>query len=320
MPGHADTELSLFSAYMDSGDEALRTPASGDHDLSWSRTVERELVHRVSVAEVLLTDVRACGGDRFEAAASWPRSHPTFPRGRDDRHSPLILLETMRQLGIYIPLKHYGVSTAGHFLIEDMSFTIDPAREPRADYGSSEITCRASAVNVRTGSGGVPRGMRLQVQFLADGVPFASAEGGARFVDAVEYAVFRARARETAGPAGSTRRPDHAALHVATPGDVVIGFDGDALVLDPADPRHPFLFDHGADHISGMALLEAARQAAALRSEGQLVRPLACQLRALRFTEHAPSALIECAVYTRTCVFRFRQGDGHTAVGVLRYG
>jgi 2-oxo-3-(phosphooxy)propyl 3-oxoalkanoate synthase len=39
----------------------------------------------------------------------------------------------------------------------------------------------------------------------------------------------------------------------------------------------------------------------------------------LRFTEHAPLARVECAVYARTSVFRFRQGGAHTAVGVLRY-
>ncbi len=319
MPGHADTELSLFSAYMDSGDGALRTPTFGGLALSWSRTVERELVHRVSVAEVLLTDVRASGDDRFEAAASWPRSHPTFPRGRDDRHSPLVLVETMRQLGIYIPLVHYGVSPKARFLIKDLTFGVDPATEPQAGYGSSEITCLVTAANVRTGPGGVARAMRLRVRFLADGVPFAYAEGSARFVDSTEYKVFRAGACDSVVP-GTAVRPDHTELAVATPYDVVISLDRDELLLDPADARHPFLFDHGADHVPGMALLEAARQAVALRSAGRLVRPLAGQLRALRFTEHAPSARIECTIYARTCVFRFRQGESHTAVGVLRYG
>ncbi|MDW6057783.1 AfsA-related hotdog domain-containing protein [Streptomyces sp. FXJ1.4098] len=76
--------------------------------LSWSRTVAREAVHRASVAEVLLTDVRALGGDRFVAAVQWPRSHPTFPHGPDGRHHPLMVAETLRQLGIYLPSRHFA--------------------------------------------------------------------------------------------------------------------------------------------------------------------------------------------------------------------
>lgn len=54
--------------------------AGKSEPLSWSRTVERELVHRTSVAEVLLTDVQpADTAHVFRAAASWPRAHPTFP-------------------------------------------------------------------------------------------------------------------------------------------------------------------------------------------------------------------------------------------------
>ncbi len=265
-------------------------------------------------------DVRACGDGEFTAAAAWPRSHPTFPRGRDDRHSPLVLVETVRQLGIYLPLRYYGVAATTQFLIRDVSFTIDPAAEPRAGHGSTEITCLVSVVHVRTGPGGVPRSMRMRVRFEAGGVPFASAEGSARFLGAAEYAALRGDLAEQTCPARQLGRPDHVSLDVASPSDVVIGLKRDVLVLDPADPRHPFLFDHGTDHVPGMALLEAARQAASMRSARQLVRPLAGRLKALRFTEHAPLARVECALYSNICVFRFRQGGAHTAVGVLRYG
>lgn len=304
---------------MDSGDRFPRTPITGPAALSWSRTVEREFVHRVSVAEVLLTDVRAVGDDRFEAAACWPRSHPTFPRGRDDRHSPLVVVETLRQLGIYLPLRHYGVLPGTRFLIKDFSFAIDPAREPRAGHGATEVTCAVSVAAVRGGPAGAPRGMRMRVRFLAGEVPFARAEGEARFLGTVEYTALRGTPGEAARSAVTAVRPEHLRLDVASPFDVVLGVDRDALVLDPVDARHPFLFDHGADHVPGMALLEAARQAAAMRSAGRLVRPVAGRMKALRFTEHTPYARVESAFYLTTCVFRFRQGAGHTAVGVFRY-
>jgi 2-oxo-3-(phosphooxy)propyl 3-oxoalkanoate synthase len=310
-----DPHNRYFLINMDSADG----PADPGPALRRSRTVDRALVHRVSVAEVLLTDVRRTGPDRFAAAACWPRSHPTFPRGADDRHSPLMLVETVRQLGIYLPLRHYGVDPAARFLIRDVSFALDPAREPRAEWGASEITCLVSVGEVRAGRDGVPRGMRMWLTFHVGGASFGRAEGSSRFVPPAGYAALRARA---AGPDGAVDRPsppDHGPLGVGSPGDVAIGLLDDAVVFHPADARHPFLFDHGADHVPGMALLEAARQATAWHSGGRLARPYAGQLRALRFTEHAPPARVECALYARTSVFRFRQGDSHSAIGVLRY-
>lgn len=118
--------------------------------LSWSRTVAREAVHRVSVAEVLLTDVRTHGDNRFEAAAQWPRSHPTFPHGKDGRHHPLMIAETLRELGIYIPTRYYAVPAGAHFLIRDISYRLDPETEPRAPYGASDITCRVAVTDIRT--------------------------------------------------------------------------------------------------------------------------------------------------------------------------
>jgi 2-oxo-3-(phosphooxy)propyl 3-oxoalkanoate synthase len=308
-----------FLICMDSADGLLRPPGAEHEALSRSRTVDHELVHRVSVAEVLLTDVRRTGPDRFAAAASWPRSHPTFPRGTDDRHSPLVLVETVRQLGIYIPLRYYGVDPAAHFLIRDVSFTLDPRCEPRADWGASEITCQVSVGELRAGRDGVPRGMRMWLTFRTGEASFGRAEGSSRFVAAEGYAALRARTAREAAPADRPARPEHLVLGVGSPGDVVIGLADDAVAFQPADARHPFLFDHASDHVPGMALLEAARQATAWHSRGRLSRPFAGQLKALRFTEHAPPARVECAVYARTSVFRFRQGGSHSAIGVLRY-
>ncbi|MFC8710701.1 MULTISPECIES: ScbA/BarX family gamma-butyrolactone biosynthesis protein [unclassified Streptomyces] len=288
---------------------------------SWSRTVPRELVHRVSVAEVLLTDVRPCGRLAFCAAALWPRSHPTFPRGHDSRHSPWLVVETVRQLGIYIPRCHFGVPAAARFLIDDVSYRIDPDREPRAPHGGSEITCRVTVTGL-TGAPGSdhPRRMRLRADFRSGGQVFARADGGARFLTAERYATVRT---VSAGPppraATARPRPQPALLGVPAEADALVALDGGTLVVDPADLRHPFLFDHETDHVPGMALLEAARQAVALRSAGRLVRPLGGRMTASHFTEHAPPAAVESTAYGRTAVFRFRQGGVVTAGGVLRY-
>jgi len=289
--------------------------------LSWSRTVERESVHRVSVAEVLLTDVLPVAESTFLGAAQWPRSHPTFPASDDGRHNPLMIVETLRQLGILIPSRFFAVPADAHFLIKDLSYRIDAALEPRSVSGATEVTCVAVVDDVRPAhSGPGARGLRMRVRFSADGTTFARAAGNARFLDAGTYDVLRGAMAPA--PAERVRwRPEPAAVGVALPRDVLLAHDDDgALRVDPADHLHPFFFDHAADHVPGVVLVEAARQAAVIASGGELRRPAAFRLRLLRFTEFDPPALVECSVHAgRQASFRIRQGDAHTATGALRY-
>nr|BFD86692.1 ScbA/BarX family gamma-butyrolactone biosynthesis protein [Streptomyces sp. Xyl84] len=314
--GHSSRAPRVSDGPQDCGaGETCLTPSS------WSRTVPRELVHRVSVAEVLLTDVRPCGRRAFCAAAVWPRSHPTFPRRPDGRHSPWMVVETVRQLGLYVPRRHFGVPATDRSLIDDVSYRIDPAREPRAPHGATEITCRVTVTDLveEPGSGRVA-GMRLRADFLTGRQVFARAEGGARFLTAERYAAVR---RSPApGPARSATgrpRPQPALLGTASEADALIALHDGALVVDPADTHHPFLFDHETDHVPGMALLEAARQAVALRSGGRLTRPVGGRMTASRFTEHTPPAVVQGTVHGRVAVFRFRQNGTVTARGVLSY-
>ncbi|MFI1202529.1 ScbA/BarX family gamma-butyrolactone biosynthesis protein [Streptomyces sp. NPDC020883] len=295
----------------------------GPGPLSWSRTVERELVHRLSVAEVLLTDVRRTAApDVFEAAASWPRAHTTFPRDGSQLHSPLVLVETLRQLGLYVPLRFHGVPPACRAIITDLHFRLAPASEPAAGPGATEVSCRTEVGGVRRAPDGPVTGLRLTAAFAARGAVFGWAGGGVRFVDRAGYTALRARG--SAGPAPSTppaaaHRPSPAALTVNHPQDAVLAEDRDGLLVAPADPLHPFLFDHPTDHVPGMVLLEAARQAVAYRSGGALARPCAGRLRAVRFTELAPPARVLCTRHHATCVFRVVQGGTPTAYGTLSY-
>ncbi|QMU70065.1 ScbA/BarX family gamma-butyrolactone biosynthesis protein [Streptacidiphilus sp. P02-A3a] len=291
--------------------------------LSWSRTVPRELVHRLSVAEVLLTDVRRAGRGSFMAAAQWPLSHPTFPRGGTGAHNPLMIVETLRQLGIYIPLRYYATSPRSHFLITDVSYELDPAAEPLVQYGATEVTCLVEMDGLRRAAvSGALSAIRMRARFLAGGRLFAQARGGAQILDAEHYAALRQPPPCLDGrpPAlSAVLRPPPASLGVAAPQDVMLVVARDGVRVDPADPRHPYFFDHDSDHVPGVTLMEAARQAVAAQSEGRLRRPVGCSLRALRFTEFSPPAAVECTAYGMTCVFRIRQGAGLTAAGVLRY-
>ncbi|MFB7275415.1 AfsA-related hotdog domain-containing protein [Streptomyces sp. NPDC056244] len=314
--------------------------------LSWSRTVAREMVHRDSVAEVLLTDVRRGPDGGFEAAASWPRSHPTFPRDGADLHSPLVIVETLRQLGIYIPLRYFDVPPAMHLVITDLFFEIDFRAEPRALSGATGVLCQVRVDDIRRAAAdGSITGMRLHVSFSAcgiaarglmapglgargipphgmvHGIPFARAGGGARFLNDAQYESVRVGRMRPAPPNGlnGRTRPDIRGLGVTGAHDVVVALDGPAVLVDPADPRHPFFFDHPTDHVPGIMLLEAARQAVAVYSGGTLLRPARGRLKAARFVEHSPPARIMCAIHHDTCVFRFLQDGEQKAFGALCY-
>lgn len=296
---------------------------TGESRLSWSRTVPRELVHRTSTAEVLLTDVcPSLERNVFDAAASWPRSHPTFPRDGAYLHSPLILVETMRQLGIYLPLRHYGVPPGFRLLITDLFFRLDPDLEPHATMNSTDVSCRAAVSDIRTGLEGTVTGLRMEVSMRVGTQVFARAGGGARFVSPARYAAMRG-VRATARPpvpAGHCVRPDPERIGAGHARDVMIAVGDDGAVrLRPADPRHPFFFDHPSDHVPGMVLLEAARQAGALASDGLRVRPTAGRLKAVSFAEFAPAARMLCVPHHRTCGFRVLQGDRYVAYGALEY-
>jgi hypothetical protein len=195
-------------------------------------------------------------------------------------------------------------------------------REPRAGRGGTEITCEIAVSDVRRGaSGGTVTGVRLEVVYRAGGRSFARAGGGARFLGADAYAALRdGKFVGRLPPTTSEGRPDPATLALSHQRDLLVVRRAGALTVEPADPHHPFFFDHATDHVPGMVLLEAARQAAADNSGGALLRPTAGRLVAKKFTEFFPAARVEPVTHHLTCVFRIRQGSACTAYGVLGYG
>lgn len=268
-----------------------------------------------------MTDVRRTGRWTFDAAASWSPSHPTFPRDGARLHHPLLVVETLRELGIVVPLSYFGVAKTTRFVITDMFFRLDPRAEPTAGYGATEVTCRAEVGNPRIRSDGTLTGLRLTVDLLAGGRAFARAGGGVRFVAADRFAALRGGRgsvdEQLPGEPGG--RPEAALLGVPHGRDIVIGLEDGHAVVHAADRRHPFFFDHAVDHIPGMLLLEAARQAAVVAGGTAFVRPRAGRLKALRFTEFSPAARIECAPRRSKCGFRIVQGGVTSAYGVLQY-
>ncbi|KPI20028.1 A-factor biosynthesis repeat-containing protein [Actinobacteria bacterium OK074] len=305
--------------------------------LSWDHTVPRHLVHRRSVAEVLLTDARRLADDRFLVAAQWPLRHSDFHRDPDGRHDPVFAAETIRQIGLLVPRTFLGVPEDAVVVIRTVGFRLDAEVEPRALHGASDILCDVEVHGIRhTRRVTWPAALNMRVTFSAAGRTFGTAEGRLRALTATEYAAVRGGCPPVADAAvrgavvgavaggalaeGAVKRPSPAEVGVAGPGGVMLRYGAaGALYVDPADRGHPLFFDHPSDHISGMVLLEAVRQAACLARGTGPARPASCRFAADRFTEWDRPALVECATTEGAWDCRIVQDGAVTATGRLRF-
>ncbi|WP_180686763.1 ScbA/BarX family gamma-butyrolactone biosynthesis protein [Streptomyces gossypiisoli] len=245
------------------------TLENGEVDL-FERTVPRWLVHRAAVSEVLLTGVRPHRRDVYRVGAQWARGHSYYGPVAGRWHDPMLLGESIRQAGLLLAHQALGIPQGQRFLTKSTSFEIteEGARLAGApanvvlEVTLKDIRCRREHV----------------VSFACD--VLAHRDGtlighGYAATDCVAPAVYRrlrgeraeARPACTLAPAvtselvGRTREFD-----------VVLGVpEGEtgsaqrAVHLLRVDATHPVLFDHPVDHVPGMLVMEAARQAALAR-------------------------------------------------------
>ncbi|UFQ16205.1 MULTISPECIES: ScbA/BarX family gamma-butyrolactone biosynthesis protein [Streptomyces] len=230
-------------------------------------TVPRGYVHRASVAEVLLTGwdkdahTPAETSDAYVVRAQWPRSHALFASAHGHQ-DPLLLVESIRQAGTLLTHTEYDVPFGHQFLMWDMYVEATPAAfatSPTPTDVDLHITCHDIVRRGRSIAG-----MRYEVTVRRDGLPVAT--GGARF-SCTSPAVHRRLRGE---------RPTTTGRALPAPLDPVdVGHTSrENVVLAPpvrvrenrwelrVDTGHPVFFDHPVDHVPGMLLIEAARQAA----------------------------------------------------------
>jgi hypothetical protein len=229
-------------------------------------TVPKEFVHRAAVAEVLPTGWRRVDEARFTATAQWPRLHSFFGPARG-RHDPLLTAETIRQVCALLSHAEFGTPLGHQFLLRDLSFTVDPGHLAVTGVPADlELDVRCSRIRRRgTGAGAELTSMRCEAVVHRDGQIVAT--GGTSF-SCASPAVYRRLRGERAGTMSSDHQPalgppvPPPSVGRSAPSDVVLSPTGDARVWElRTDTTHPVLFDHPVDHVPGMLLLEAARQA-----------------------------------------------------------
>ncbi|MFJ4185647.1 ScbA/BarX family gamma-butyrolactone biosynthesis protein [Kitasatospora sp. NPDC089509] len=237
-------------------------PGSGSGYDFHDRTVSRHLVHRASVSEVFLTGWQATGPYDFLLGAQWPRLHGFYRLPGDRYHDPVLMAETVRQAGLLIGHAGFGVPRDHHFVMEDLGYALGESGLPglAVTAGPASLMLTVGCQDVRMRHGRLAS-LRVQAEITRDGLRIGHGSGQLRVITPASYE--RLRGHRTVAPA---RPPEPAAPELvgrAEPADVVLSptLRPDTWLLR-ADADHPVLFDHELDHVPGMLVLEAARQAA----------------------------------------------------------
>jgi hypothetical protein len=223
--------------------------------------IDRRLVHRVAMSEVYLTGSGVLGPDDYTVHAQWPRRHHFFSPER--RGGDLVLAaETLRQAVILTAHRYYDVPLDHAFSMRGLSVELTGAGGGHA-LVPAEIDIRVGIDGVRSGSRGVTS-FRAHLTFVHEGVVVARGTGDLQVLDSRLYARMRPTAvrSDALAPSSPMRRGVRL---------VPVASGTRPTWLVDMDLEHPVFFDHPLDHVPGMLVIEAARQAVdAVRGESGL--------------------------------------------------
>ncbi|WP_158439939.1 ScbA/BarX family gamma-butyrolactone biosynthesis protein [Nocardia brasiliensis] len=255
-------------------------------ELRFEQTVPRSLVHRSAVNEVLLTDAAVLGKREWAVAAMLPRSHVLFnDGGNPDYLDPIAIMEVTRQVTEYVAHAFVQVPDNQFLVFRDMRIEVFAPEFLRAAPAPARVV---TIVNARTSE----RLAQHPVTIIVDGNECARAGGRWLPLPQHYYDYTREKARKkTLARGPELARPVDPAAMLAPrrvgrehPKNVLLAHGSTTTAGGMSfrlafDPAHPFFFDHPMDHVPGMLLLEAARQAAlATLAEHRGVLPQRCLL------------------------------------------
>ncbi|MEV0174757.1 ScbA/BarX family gamma-butyrolactone biosynthesis protein [Streptomyces sp. NPDC050803] len=232
-------------------------------------TVPRQLVHRAAVAETFLTGWRRTGPDLFGVSAQWPRAHQLHVSPDRSAYEPLLVAETVRQCGALLVHAEYEVPLDQQFVLQELRVTTYPERlEVGTVPAEPELAIAVFDIRRRAGR---PAAIRYNADVRLDGVRVATGHVAVSWMGPSVYRRLRG-GRTPATVSSLAVPPALPAISVdrALPADVVLAPpDRPGCWQLRVDTEHPVFFDHPLDHVPGMLLLEAARQAAGAVHAGQ---------------------------------------------------
>jgi hypothetical protein len=232
---------------------------------SLTTAVPKELVHRASVAEVMLTGWRRVSDTQFSITALWPQEHRGFIPAENGRTDLLIAAETIRQTGILLAHAEFDVPFGHQFLMGDIDVTAAAhARLPHPGDQPTALDTEVTVSQIKRQRSAVA-GLHLRCVIRREGIVVATGDGSCSCLSPAVYRRIRGAAVSSADyrpPLTLPVRPR--SVGRTSTADVVLSPAGtDNRWHLRVDTSHPVFFDHPVDHVPGMLLLEAARQAAA---------------------------------------------------------
>ncbi|MBW5483409.1 ScbA/BarX family gamma-butyrolactone biosynthesis protein [Streptomyces bambusae] len=251
---------------------------SAEHgEVGLTSTVPRELVHRAAVAEVFLTGMCRPAEDRFHVTAQLPRGHSFFAPIAGTHYDPMLLCETIRQVGSYVAHQAFGVPLGHQFLLWALDYTTCSDQLAIGD-APADVDLDVTCTDIRR-RGSQLQALQYAVVMRQGESVLATAKVG---YNVASPAVYRRLRGDQHGRSPVPSLPP-APLQPAqvgrwSPFDVVLAAApqrGTGVTWQLRyDTRHPVLFDHPGDHLPGMVLLEAARQAAVALTPAPGVMPV----------------------------------------------
>nr|WP_329572930.1 ScbA/BarX family gamma-butyrolactone biosynthesis protein [Kitasatospora sp. NBC_01266] len=260
--------------------------------MTLTTTVPKEFVHRAAVAEVMLTDWQRQDDTHFTVRAQWPRSHSFFTPIEGGYHDPLIVAETIRQAATLLAHTELGVPLGHKFLMWDIKLTVNPDQLQVGNTPASlDIDVSCTELQWRRAN---LAGFRCEMFMRRDGQLVATGGGSVTCASPAVY-------RRVRGDHGGHQNPLPLTAPAApqnvgrmSPMDVVLSPSGEPNRWQlRVDTQHPVLFDHPQDHVPGMVLLEAARQATAAALNCSSLLPLSIVGDFQRYVELDAPCVIE---------------------------
>jgi 2-oxo-3-(phosphooxy)propyl 3-oxoalkanoate synthase len=233
---------------------------------NYSQTIARELVHKRSIAEVLITSVTTTPAN-WICHAQLPRRHSfhTDTAGAQrSYYDPLVVLEAFRQACIAASHASYGVPLDARYTVRYYELSIlDPDTlkcGPQVLGLELNIAVRNE---LRQGGDGPVRGLDVAAVVTHEGTKVMELSTSFGWMSHAKWESFRGGASWDAGPQASPADPQ--IVGRTRPENVVIGEPvplGGGVASAPivVDVSHPTIFDHPLDHLPGGLILEACRQ------------------------------------------------------------
>jgi hypothetical protein len=258
----------------------LQTSLMDVFDLSFDELIAKELVHKTSLGNVFLTDVRQPGENWFLCGARVPQSHSFFTHnGRSPSSDLLFYVEIGRQASIAISHSFLDLSSDYAFVFDQSEITLlESAWKSVGQRRRDRIAVEVKIKEQERRNGTITR-LVADYAYYDDQEQVLSAKGAWSLQTSAMFQRLRRlsqRSLRIESDNGSSRSIVSSCLSNAEP-NVVISTpeqresESDFCACLIVDSTNLFFFDHPCDHVPGMLLIEGCAQLAA-RAAAQLAR------------------------------------------------